>query len=132
MKLEFTFAWSRGKNLPENIEYNREYDTQTTLNGKKVFIMITAQGDIKSSTQIAREADIVSNVDTFLGVEWGCIRRSTTGQIHNINAITNAPDQHASIIFQNGNKIGYWYNETMTLSTFMRMPFIAMIVYTKN
>lgn len=131
MKLEFTFAWGRGKNLPENIEYNTEYDTQTTLGGKKVFIKIVKHGNF-ASEDIAASGTLASGVNRFLGVEWGVIQRSN-GQIHNINAINNLPDQHASIIFQTGSEIQWWFNSTNpVLTSFMRKSFIAMIVYTKN
>lgn len=132
MKFENTFAWGRGANLPDNIEYDKEYDTKTTLDGKKVFIKIVKRGNF-TSDEIAASGTLASGVNRFLGVEWGVIQRQN-GQIHNINAINNLPDQHASIIFQTGNEIQWWFNTNATaeLTQFMRKSFIAMIVFTKN
>lgn len=110
--------------------YNTILSTNETLGGKPVFQTLSQVGNIKSNNQIAGSGVLVNGIDLFLGVEYGVIRRNQ-GQIHNINAVNNLPDQHASIIYQDGNSIKWYFNPNMTLTSFKNMPFIAMIKFTQ-
>lgn len=112
---------------------NVEYDSGQTFGGKTIYMKLVSQGNLKSNTDIPATGDLVSNVDLFLGVEYGVISRKSTQQLHNISAINNSPDQHSSIIYQDGgSNIKWYYASTMTLTSFQNRPFKALIKYTKT
>lgn len=112
---------------------SEEVKTGAMFMGKHVYTVYVKVGDINSNNQIAADGLIktLQAGNYFLGVGNGVIKRSN-GQIHNINAVNNAPDQHASIIYQNGNEIKWYFNPSMTLSQFFKRPFYAQIFFTKN
>lgn len=121
--------------VDKTYDLNVEFDTGQKFGTKIIYSMLVAKGNLKNQTEtIPNTGTLVNDVDLFLGVEWGVIARAGSPQIHNINAVTNLPNEHASIIFQdiNTNSIKYWFNQTMTLTSFKNRPFQALIKYTKR
>lgn len=135
MKADYTFLWGGAQAQIGPIPINTEAKTGKTFEGLPVYQQLVMKGNPFATTPsaIAGSGTIVNNVVRFLGVDYGVIARSSSNQVHNINAVNNLPDQHSSIIFYNNTakNIQWYFAQNMTLSSFKNMPFLALIYYTK-
>jgi len=114
---------------------NVEYNTGRKLNGKILYGQYITRGDVyaNSFVKIPSSGILVTGVATY-GVIGGAILRNADAlQVHNISNISNAPDQHASIVWFDpiAHSIKYWYNKDMTQNQFFSAPFTVEVVYTK-
>lgn len=137
--LEYKMEVLEGEVFGRDYQFYIEFDTGNTLLGKTIYGMVVKWGDpllAEEVQDIQASGLLVTGVTAFLGTTWGLIRRGgefgANVQFHNINAVNNLPDQHASIIYLQDGMLQYWFSPDMALSEFRNRPFIAEVLYLRD